>query len=146
MLRNQCGHVKDDCLEALKWRDDDYQCYFILARSRLAVEQYGDCVKYIKQGLVKCPDSKKLHELNIKCSEALELELERVKQITTISEAKEDKRLEVYRNLRSKGVKMGKRLHQLPETVDMTITLDKRGKLHFPVLLLYEEFMTTDFI
>jgi len=34
----------------------------------------------------------------------------------------------------------------LPETVDMNIQLDKKGKLHFPVLILYDEFMATDFI
>lgn len=28
----------------------------------------------------------------------------------------------------------------------MNITVDSKGKLHFPVLLLYDEFMATDFI
>ena len=34
----------------------------------------------------------------------------------------------------------------MEEVVDQHVTLDNRGKLHFPVLLLYEEFMITDFI
>lgn len=57
-----------------------------------------------------------------------------------------DKKLEIYRNLRSKKIKIGKRIHFLPEIVDVSITADADGKLHFPVLLLYDEYMATDFI
>lgn len=41
---------------------------------------------------------------------------------------------------------MGKKLNYVPESVEMQIDLDKYNKLHFPVLLLYDEFMQTDFI
>ena len=41
---------------------------------------------------------------------------------------------------------MGKKLNYVPESVEMQIDLDKYGKLHFPVHLLYDEFMQTDFI
>ena len=52
----------------------------------------------------------------------------------------------VYRSIREKGIKLGKRIHELPEVVDQHVKLDNRKKLHFPVLILYEEFMVTDFI
>jgi Cns1/TTC4 Wheel domain len=48
--------------------------------------------------------------------------------------------------LRNKKIKLGKRVHHLPEIVDVAITEDSDGKLHFPVLLLYDEYMATDFI
>lgn len=55
--------------------------------------------------------------------------------------------MSIYHNMRDKGIKIGKKLNHLPEgNVDYQITLDKEGKLHFPVLILYDEFMTTDFI
>lgn len=57
-----------------------------------------------------------------------------------------DKKIEVYRALRSKGVKLGKKVHHLPEIVDVNIWLDEEGLLHFPVLILYDEFMATDFV
>lgn len=57
-----------------------------------------------------------------------------------------DQKLVVYRNLRNKKIKLGKRVHHLPEIVDVAITEDSDGKLHFPVLLLYDEYMATDFI
>lgn len=43
-------------------------------------------------------------------------------------------------------MKLGKKVHHLPEIVEVNIWLDKEGFLHFPVLLLYDEFMATDFI
>jgi len=52
----------------------------------------------------------------------------------------------VYRAIREKGIKLGKRVHELPEVVDQHVKLDNRKKLHFPALILYEEFMVTDFI
>jgi len=57
-----------------------------------------------------------------------------------------DKKLELYTNMRSKKIKVGKKVHHLPEIVDVTINIDKDGKLHFPVLILYDEYMQTDFI
>jgi hypothetical protein len=54
--------------------------------------------------------------------------------------------MKIYRNLIGKGVRLGKAMHDLPASVDGNIFVDKKGKLHFPVLILYEEFMVTDFI
>lgn len=48
--------------------------------------------------------------------------------------------------IRAHKIKLGKQQHNLPAMVDQHITLDKKGKLHFPVLILYDEFMQTDFI
>lgn len=41
---------------------------------------------------------------------------------------------------------MGKQVHYLPEIVDVNIFEDSEGFLHFPVLILYDEYMATDFI
>ena len=48
--------------------------------------------------------------------------------------------------MREKKIKLGKRIHYLPEIVEVNIELDSSGKLHFPVLILYDEFMASDFI
>jgi len=66
--------------------------------------------------------------------------------VSSLQALKKDKKLEVYRNLRGKKVKLGKRVHHLPESLELQITEDDDGTLHFPVLLLYDEFMQTDFI
>ena len=54
--------------------------------------------------------------------------------------------MEVYRAIRAKGIKLGKKILDFPEIRDFNVKLDKRGKLHFPVLILYDEFNVTDFI
>lgn len=43
-------------------------------------------------------------------------------------------------------MKLGKKVHFLPEIVDVNIFVDKNDMLHFPVLILYDEYMATDFI
>lgn len=37
-------------------------------------------------------------------------------------------------------------MHYLPEIVEVNINEDSEGYLHFPVLILYDEYMATDFI
>jgi len=59
---------------------------------------------------------------------------------------KTDKKLAIYRQLREHKVRLGKKIPYIPEGQDIEISVDKDGKLHFPVLLLYDEFMQTDFI
>lgn len=44
------------------------------------------------------------------------------------------------------GVKMGKKLHFLPEQLEAQIKLDVEGCLHFPAVVLYDEFMQIDLI
>ena len=146
LLRAQFGKTKEDCLDALKLRKDDEQCWFILARSRMFVEKYEECLKWTNQALEHFPLSGKLNDLKQKATKAHEAEVARVKKIELIHEAKEDKMMEVYRAIRAKGIKLGKKILEFPEIADFYVTLDKRGKLHFPVLILYDEYHVTDFI
>ena len=47
MFLNQFGHCKDDCIQALKFKEDDAQAHLILTRSRYFVEKYLDAQKYV---------------------------------------------------------------------------------------------------
>ena len=147
LLIGQFGRCKEDALEALKIKPDDEQMWLILSRSRIFVEKWAEGMKYTMQGLEKFPESKKLLNMKACYDKALENEQINIAQVETIQVTKKDKKMEIYRNLREKKVKIGKKIHDLPEGgVDLQITIDKQGLLHFPVLLLYDEFMTTDFI
>ena len=101
---------------------------------------------FVNSGLAKVPESPKLLSLKRTVADAIRAEFEKVKKIELIKEKKSDKMMEVYRNIRSKGIKLGKKIIDLPEVGDARVSLDKYGKLHFPVLILYDEFMVTDFI
>ena len=110
------------------------------------VEKYAECLEYTNKALNLFPLSGKLNDLKKKALAAQGAEIERVKKIELIHEAKEDKMMEVYRAIRAKGIKLGKKILDFPEIADFHVKLDKRGKLHFPVLILYDEFHVTDFI
>jgi len=53
------------------------------------------------------------------------IELERMSQVTTIKQGKDDEKMRVYRALIGKGLKLGKAMHSLPASVDGNIFLDK---------------------
>lgn len=70
LLIAQFGKCKEDCLDALKHKENE-QAWFVLARSRFFAEKYDECKKYIEDGLKKYPTSGKLHDLKAKCAEEL---------------------------------------------------------------------------
>lgn len=142
----QFGKCKEDALEALKIKPEDAQMWLILARSRYFLERWSEGQKYLQQGLDKCPGDKKLLKLKETFDVAVKNESIRANDVATLQTMKMDKKLEVYRNLRGKKCKIGKKVHHLPESVELQIFTDDDNKLHFPVLLLYDEFMATDFI
>lgn len=115
-------------------------------RSRIFVEKYTEAIDYANQGLLKIKDSKVLKELKAKAEGEYSKEKKRIDEISTMQSLAQDKKYQVYKSLREKGVKIGKRIHYLPEIVEVNIWLDKEGFLHFPVLILYDEHMATDFI
>ena len=67
-------------------------------------------------------------------------------KVELINKGKDDEKLKVFRDIRQKKIKLGKKSHHLPDMYEQSITIDKKGLLHFPVLILYDEFMQTDFI
>ena len=129
ILRNQCGHTKDDCLQALKRKRKEEQCWVVLIRSRMFIEKWDEASKYIRDASLELPGNQKLVMLRAKCDEGLAAEIERVKKIDIIHEAREDRMMAVYRNIRGKGIKLGKRIHELPEVVDQFVKLTNRQKL-----------------
>lgn len=126
ILRAQFGYVKDDCLTALKIKKNDPQCWILLIKSRLFVEKLDEASKYIRDASLSCPDEPKLVAMRAKCDELQGQEIEKVKKIEIINEARQDKMMAVYRAIRSRGIKLGKRVHELPEVHDQHIKLDNR--------------------
>jgi hypothetical protein len=118
ILRGQFGYTKDDCLQANKRKRGQEQVWILLIKSRFFLEKWDEASKYIRDASLECTDSTKLVEMRAKCDQNLAEEIERVKKIEIISEAKQDKMMAVYRAIRSRGIKLGKRVHQLPEVVD----------------------------
>ena len=111
ILRGQFGKTKDDCLQANKRKSGQEQCWVVLIKSRFFVEKWDEASKYIRDASLEIQNSPKLVELRAKCDEMLAKEIERVKKIEIIHEAKQDRMMHVYRNIREKGIKLGKKVH-----------------------------------
>ena len=146
LVTAQFGHCRTDALEALKIKPKNQQMWIILTRSRYFLEKYEDGLKFAIEGLEKCPNSAKLKNMKACHEEGLKKEGVLMEEISTLNNIKKDKKLSIYRQLRDKKVKMGKKIPYIPEQHELQITVDKQGLIHFPVLLLYDEFMTTDYI
>lgn len=70
----------------------------------------------------------------------------RANEVSLINNVSEDKKMQLYRNIRGKGIKLGKKVHHLPEGIEIPVSVDKKGKLHFPVILVYDEFRQIDVV
>jgi hypothetical protein len=110
------------------------------------VERYREAIEYCEKGLKKISDSKSIKAVLENAKEEEKKENKRIDEVSTVQALAKDKKLAVYRNMRSKKIKIGKKVHFLPEIVEVSITEDSKSKLHFPVLILYDEFMATDFV
>ena len=83
LLIAQFGKCKDDCLEALKIKEEDEQMWIVLCRSRYFVEKYQEGLDYVKKGLEKCPKSEKLKNLAVMFLQSLENEKQIANDVST---------------------------------------------------------------
>jgi alpha-galactosidase/6-phospho-beta-glucosidase family protein len=100
----------------------------------------------LNDGLKELPESKKLLEYRELCLVEMKKERVRANEVSLINNVSEDKKMQLYRNIRGKGIKLGKKVHHLPEGIEIPVSVDKKGKLHFPVILVYDEFRQIDVV
>ena len=118
ILRAQFGKTKDDCLTAMKRKSNDEQCWVVLIRSRIFVEKWDEASKYVRDASLEVANSQKLAYLRKIVDEGLKKEMKRVKAIEIIKEGNDTRMMAVYRMIREKGIRLGKRVHHLPEVHD----------------------------
>lgn len=59
---------------------------------------------------------------------------------------KEDEKSMLYTLLTDRGIKLKQQYHNIPPNYEAKIFSDEDKILHFPVLIVYEEFNTTDYL
>jgi tetratricopeptide (TPR) repeat protein len=84
LFRHNFGHCKDDCLQALKIKQNE-QVHYLLCRTRLFVEKYDECVKCCRTALEKFPNAVKIKDLMAKANAELEKEKEYMRQVQLIN-------------------------------------------------------------
>jgi len=83
--------------------------------------------------------------------------LEKIK-IVEVEKQKKIQNMEIFKNMKfeekskltkiltDKGIKLKQQFHKIPLNYEATIYLDQENIIHFPVLIVYEEFNTTDYL
>lgn len=153
MIKNY-GYAVEDLKSALFYQDND-EAYFTLIECYVAQECYEKALKVVKKRMKKCvdmhlPDEKAKYKL-LKIEEEKilkyinELE-EKLEKIETFKNLENKEKLKLYDILTRRGIKIKPQLHKVPANVEANIYLDEDRLIHFPVLIIYEEFNMTDYI
>lgn len=139
------GKLKYHVDQALK-NKETAQLYYYGAISRLNTDKWADCIEYWK-GCLKLEDT---HE---KCRELMALALKhqmrekkRMEEMALINKLEAEKMQQLYKEIQKYGIKIGSKLHFLPQDIGANLYIDDYNILHFPVIILYDEFMQCDFI
>ena len=72
--------------------------------------------------------------------------LDDLNKMETFKNMKNEKKIGLYDELTSKGIKLENQLVNVPPGYEAEIYKDEENKHHFPILVLYEEFNMTDYI
>eukprot|EP01022_Parablepharisma_sp_SALTPOND_P024677 TRINITY_DN552_c0_g2_i1.p3 TRINITY_DN552_c0_g2~~TRINITY_DN552_c0_g2_i1.p3 ORF type:complete len:365 (-),score=55.88 TRINITY_DN552_c0_g2_i1:2723-3817(-) len=122
------------------------ELYDMKAEALFAVGKYKDVIKLYetypkKEELSK--ETLKTYQNSIKADKAEE---EKKAKLESTKKKQKSEKGQIVSALKKKGLKIGARLHNIPQMMDAKITLDASGKLHFPALIMYEESMQCDLI
>jgi hypothetical protein len=71
---------------------------------------------------------------------------EKANKISLINQLEDTKKKRLFDDIKKYGIKIGKKLHFLPQDIGASLYIDDYNILHFPVIFLYDEFMQSDFI
>ena len=126
--------------------------YLKLIQSYIELKMFKKAKEIIKQrktvkeneGLKEYKDKYIEYEKNI---ESLKQKLlDDLCKMETFKNMKNEKKLLLYDELTSKGIKLENQLVNVPPGYEAEIYKDEQNKYHFPILVLYEEFNMTDYI
>ncbi|KAL6208871.1 hypothetical protein ACLB2K_019814 [Fragaria x ananassa] len=130
-----------DAEEAIRLSNSNVKALYRAAKACLSLNLLAESISHCKKGLEVDPSNEGLEKL-LGQVEAKKMELEqREAQVSkALSEAKD-----IVSAIEKRGLKVGKPMYQ-ELTGSRKPVLDKNSILHWPVLLLYPEVMSSDFI
>ncbi|XP_020275741.1 tetratricopeptide repeat protein 4 homolog [Asparagus officinalis] len=131
----------NDAEEAIRLSPSNVKAYYRAAKAAFALELLPEADSYCQRGLENFPSNEELKKLLIQIDERKKKDESHKAQVSkAIAEAKE-----LASAIENRGIKLGKAMYQELTGVRKPL-LDKSGILHWPVLLLYAEIMSSDFI
>ena len=70
----------------------------------------------------------------------------KIQSLEVFQNMKNEEKSKITNVLTEKGIKLKQQFHKIPPNYASMIYLDEENVLHFPVLIVYEEFNTTDYL
>lgn len=70
----------------------------------------------------------------------------KIQSLEVFKNMKNEEKSKMTKVLTEKGIKLKQQFHKIPPNYEAKIYLDDENVLHFPVLIVYEEFNTTDYL
>ncbi|KAG2535194.1 tetratricopeptide repeat protein 4 homolog [Panicum virgatum] len=131
----------DDAEQAIRLSPSSVKAYYRAVKAALALDLLPDAASFCRRGLEQDPANEELKKLLAQVdAKQSEQERQRDKVAKALAAAKE-----LAAAMEKRGVKLGKAAYQELTGVKKP-KLDEQGTLHWPVLLLYPEVMSSDFI
>ncbi|TKV91333.1 hypothetical protein SEVIR_9G089500v4 [Setaria viridis] len=131
----------DDAEQAIALSPSSVKAYYRAVKAALALDLLPDAASFCRRGLEQDPANEELKKLLSQVDAKLsEQERQRAKVAQAIAAAKD-----LAASVEKRGVKLGEPAYQELTGVKKP-KLDEQGVLHWPVLLLYPEVMSSDFI
>ncbi|XP_044984807.1 tetratricopeptide repeat protein 4 homolog isoform X1 [Hordeum vulgare subsp. vulgare] len=131
----------DDAEQAVRLSPANLKAHYRAAKAALALDLLPEAASFCRRGLEHDPASEELKKFLAQVeAQQRERDLKRAKVEQAISAAKE-----LAAAIEKRGLRLGKAAYQELTRVKKP-KLDDQGLLHWPVLLLYPEVMSSDFI
>lgn len=141
LLLGNYRRALNDAEEAIKLCPTNVKAFYRAAKAAIALESLAEAASYCESGLEQSPSNEELKKLSLQIDLRRKEDETRKADISkALAEAKE-----LVAAIESRGLKLGKAMYQELTGVRKPV-LDRNNILHWPVLLLYAEVMSSDFI
>lgn len=153
----QYGRARDDCIQAISFDRTNIKAYYRAAQANKALENYKQALIFVSHGLTHCNENTQAQQ---EALTAIKGELEKLQKdeedvimakekLDAIKlEEKESEVNKVEMSLMEREIEKGPAMFDLSsfEGYKAEPYLDDKNNLHWPVLLLYEDELQSDFI
>jgi len=146
LLLENFGRVISDCNEAIQLDPMNIKAYFRASKAAYDLKKYEEAVKYCLQGLTHEPDNKTLEREKIKSEKQISLQKDSLEKKKNLLAEEELKQKTLHKILHERGIVLGSSLFDLQNREPSKPHVDENNKLHWPVMIIYEEYSQVDYI
>eukprot|EP00027_Filamoeba_sp_ATCC50430_P002230 CAMPEP_0168550526 /NCGR_PEP_ID=MMETSP0413-20121227/5691_1 /TAXON_ID=136452 /ORGANISM="Filamoeba nolandi, Strain NC-AS-23-1" /LENGTH=341 /DNA_ID=CAMNT_0008581001 /DNA_START=35 /DNA_END=1060 /DNA_ORIENTATION=+ len=150
LAKGNYRRVIEDCVEAIKHDDKNVKAYWRHAKASIELGKYKQSIQQCQIALQIEPENKALKAELTKATKKREqkqaLKQKKQKELEAKKEVTTKKTHLLMEEFEKRGIQMGKPLYDVQRQYEVDIHVDEQGALHWPVMLLYEEYNQSEFI